>query len=228
MTSGLNMAEIAALVGDPGRANMLGALLSGRALTATELAAIAGVSRATASEHLANLTNCRLISLGRQGRHRYYRLASSHVAHMLEAIVAVSTDSDEQPARTARRIDPALREGRTCYDHLAGRLGVSLADALIAKGAIVLAADAGEVTDRGRDLLQAFGIALEAAQPAKRLLCRPCLDWSERRPHIAGRLGAALQEHMFALRWIERLSGRAVMVTPAGRLGLLHKFGLDF
>lgn len=228
MTSGLNMAEIAALVGDPGRANMLGALLSGRALTATELAAIAGVSRATASEHLAKLTDSRLISVARQGRHRYYRLASAHVAHMLESIMAVSTESDEQAHRAARRIDPALREARTCYDHLAGRLGVSLADALIAKNAIVLGADAGEVTDRGRDLLQAFGITLEAAQPAKRLLCRPCLDWSERRPHIAGRLGAALQERMFALRWIERLSGRAVMVTPAGRPGLLQTFGLDF
>ena len=144
------MAEIAALIGDPGRSNMLGALLSGRALTATELAAAAGVSRSTASEHLAKLTESRLISLSRQGRHRYYSLASAHVARMLETIMAVSADRDEEPPRSARRIDPALREARTCYDHLAGRLGVSLAGALITKGAIVLTEEAGEVTGHGR------------------------------------------------------------------------------
>ena len=228
MTSGLNMAEIAALIGDPGRANMLGALMSGRALTATELASVAGVSRPTASEHLAKLTQSRLIALTRQGRHRYYRLASAQVAHMLEAIMAVSADRDEHLPRAVRRIDPALREARTCYDHLAGRLGVSLADALMAKDAVVLTADAGEVTDRGRDMLLDFGIALDAAHPAKRLLCRPCLDWSERRPHLAGRLGAALQERLFGLGWVERSFGRAVIVTGAGRLGLSQTFGLDF
>jgi DNA-binding transcriptional ArsR family regulator len=126
MTAGTNMAEIAALVGDPGRANMLGALLSGRALTATELAAAAGVSRSTASEHLAKLTQSRLISLTCQGRHRYYRLASTQVARMLETIMAVSADQDEAQRRFAHRIESALREARTCYDHLAGRLGVSL------------------------------------------------------------------------------------------------------
>jgi len=228
MTSGLNTAEIAALIGDPGRANMLGALMSGRALTATELASVAGVSRPTASEHLAKLTQSRLIALTRQGRHRYYRLASAQVAHMLEAIMAVSADRDEQLPRAVRRIDPALREARTCYDHLAGRLGVSLADALMAKNAVVLTADAGEVTDRGRDMLLDFGIALDAAHPAKRLLCRPCLDWSERRPHLAGRLGAALQERLFGLGWVERSFGRSVIVTGGGRLGLSQTFGFDF
>ena len=228
MTSGLNLAEIAALIGDPGRANMLGALMSGRALTATELAAVARVSRPKASEHLAKLTQSRLIALTRQGRHSYYRLASAQVAHMLETIMAVSADRDEQLPRAMRRIDPALREARTCYDHLAGRLGVSLADALIAKDAVVLTADAGEVTDRGRDMLHDFGIALDAGRPAKRLLCRPCLDWSERRPHLAGCVGAALQERLFGLSWVERSSGRAVIVTCAGRLGLSQTFGLDF
>lgn len=228
MTSGLNMAEIAALIGDPGRANILGALMSGRALTATELATVAGVSRPTASEHLAKLTQSRLIALTRQGRHRYYRLASAQVAHMLEVIMAVSADQDEQLPRAVRRIDPVLREARTCYDHLAGRLGVSLADALIAKDAVVLTADAGEVTDRGRDMLRDFGIAVDAARPAKRLLCRPCLDWSERRPHLGGRLGAALQERLFGLDWVERSSARTVIVTSAGRLGLSQTFGLDF
>lgn len=228
MTSSTTMAEIAALIGDPGRSNMLGALLSGRALTATELAAAAGVSRSRASEHLAKLIESRLISLSRQGRHRYYSLASAHVARMLETIMAVSADRHEEPPRSARRIDPALREARTCYDHLAGRLGVSLAGALIAKGAIVLTEDAGEVTGPGCDLLRDFGVGLEAVPPTKRPLCRPCLDWSERRPHLGGRLGAALQARMFGLGWIEPLAGRAVIVTPAGRHGLLQAFGLDF
>ena len=114
------------------------------------------------------------------------------------------------------------------YDHLAGRLGVSLAGALIAKGAIVLTEDAGEVTGPGCDLLRDFGVGLEAVPPTKRPLCRPCLDWSERRPHLGGRLGAALQARMFGLGWIEPLAGRAVIVTPAGRHGLLQAFGLDF
>ena len=228
MTSGTTMAEIAALIGDPGRSNMLAALLGGRALTATELAAAAGVSRSTASEHLAKLAESRLISLTRQGRHRYYSLASAHVARMLETIMAVSANRDEEPPRSARRIDPALREARTCYDHLAGRLGVSLAGALIAKGAIILTEDAGEVTGPGCDLLRDFGVGLEAGPPTKRPLCRPCLDWSERRPHLGGRLGAALQARMFGLGWIERAAGRAVIVTPAGRRGLLQAFSLDF
>ena len=228
MTSGSNMAEISALIGDPGRANMLVALLSGRALTATELAAAAGVSRPTASEHLAKLTQSHLTSVIRQGRHRYYSLASGQVARMLETIMAVSANRDEELPRKARRIDPALCEARTCYDHLAGRLGVSLADALIEKHVIVLSAEAGEITNRGRDFLQNFGLAVEGARPAKRLLCRPCLDWSERRPHLAGRLGAALQERLFGLGWLERSSGRAVVVTSVGRLGLSQTFGLDF
>ncbi len=147
---------------------------------------------------------------------------------MLETIMAVSADPDEELPSSARRIDPALREARTCYDHLAGRLGVSLADALIAKHAIVLSADAGEITHRGRDFFRDFGIALEGARPAKRLLCRPCLDWSERRPHLGGRLGALLQERLFGLDWIERSSGRAVVVTSVGRLGLSQTFSLDF
>ncbi|MGO9461744.1 MAG: ArsR/SmtB family transcription factor [Rhodomicrobium sp.] len=227
MTAHANVAEIAALIGDPGRANMLAALMSGEALTATEFAAIAGVSRPSASEHLAKLTQGNLLCVTSQGRHRYYRLASASVARMLESIMTLAAGS-ESGRRATPRIDPALREARTCYDHLAGRLGVGLADALIARGAVILTADSGELTASGRDLLDSFGVSLEAPAGTKRLLCRPCLDWTERRPHIGGRLGVVLYERISALGWIERGVGRAVAVTPAGRRGLAHAFGFDF
>jgi DNA-binding transcriptional ArsR family regulator len=224
MTAGVNMAEIAALVGDPGRSNMLAALMSGGALTATELASIAGISRPAASEHLAKLTQGHLLSVTSQGRHRYYRLASAEIARMLEAIMTVAVTAN--PARR-QRIDPLLREARTCYDHLAGRLGVALADALVAREAVILTHDAGEVTASGQEFLQSLGIGLETPPGSKRLLCRPCLDWSERRPHLAGVLGAALYRHVSASGWIERARGRAVSVTPAGRRGLWNAFGID-
>jgi DNA-binding transcriptional ArsR family regulator len=228
MTADRNLAEIAALVGDPGRANMLATLLDGRALTASELAFVAGVAPATASGHLAKLTQAGLLSLASQGRHRYFRLASPDVARMLEAIMIVATD--KAPRRRATpRIDPALREARTCYDHLAGRLGVALADALVANGAVVLAEDSGEVTEAGRSLLQSFGILLGGSRPTRRLYCRPCLDWSERRPHLAGVLGAALLDRSLALGWIERAKdGRAVTVTGRGRRGFEERLGLRF
>ena len=227
MTAGVNIAEVAALVGDPGRANMLAALLDGRALTATELARVAGVSAATASGHLAKLTQGGLLAAVSQGRHRYFRLASPEVARMLEGIMVVAVEP--APGRRATpRVDPALREARTCYDHLAGRLGVALADALVARGAVVLTQEAGEVTESGRALLQAFGIPVDAAQRTRRLYCRPCLDWSERRPHLAGVLGAALLERALELGWIVRQSGgRAVEVTAKGRRGFGDTFGID-
>lgn len=221
------MAQIAALIGDPGRSNMLAALLGGEALTATELAAIAGVSRPAASEHLAKLTQGNLLSVTSQGRHRYYSLASAEVARALEALMSVSAGQDFG-RRATPRIDPALRNARTCYDHLAGRLGVALADALVARAAVILTPDAGEVTQLGLDLLDSLGILLETPRRSKRLLCRPCLDWSERRPHIAGALGAALNKRMLALGWIERGEGRSVTVSAPGRRGLADAFGLDF
>ncbi len=202
MTAHANMAQIAALIGDPGRSNMRAALLGGEALTATELAAIAGISRPAASEHLAKLIHGHLLSVTRQGRHRYYRLASSEVARMLEVVMAVAA-APAEGKRATPRIDPALRNARTCYDHLAGRLGVALADALVRRKAIILTPDAGDVTRLGRDLLGALGIPLETQPRSKRLLCRPCLDWSERRPHLGGVLGAALYERISALGWID-------------------------
>lgn len=221
------MAQTAALIGDPGRSNMLAALLGGKALTATELAKAAGISRPAASEHLAKLTEGHLLSVARQGRHRYYCLASREVAQMLEALMGFAAAPDYS-RRATPRIDPALRNARTCYDHLAGRLGVALADALIARQAVVLSTEAGELTPLGRNLLGSLGVSIDSPARKKRVLCRPCLDWSERRPHIGGALGAALYSRILALGWIERGDGRAVIVTRAGRRGLADTFGLDF
>ena len=228
MMTGANIAEIAALVGDPGRANMLAALLDGRALTATELAHVAGVTAATASGHLARLTRGGLLAAVSQGRCRYFRLASPQVARMLEGIMVVAGDPPAPRRRATPRVPAGLREARTCYDHLAGRLGVALADALVARGAVVLTEEAGEVTQSGRALLQAFGLpAADGARPTRRLYCRPCLDWSERRPHLAGVLGAALLDRALDLRWIARQSdGRAVDLTPKGRRGFADVFGI--
>ena len=230
MSQGLALSEIGALVGDPARANMLSALLDGRALSASELAWSARVSPATASGHLARLVEGGMLSAVRQGRHRYFRVASADIAGMLEHMMVIA--SRVQPAddrrRATPRVSPALREARTCYDHLAGRLGVGLADALVAREVVALAEEAGEVTESGRAWLADFGLPLDRVGRTRRLFCRPCLDWSERRPHLAGVLGALLCERCEALGWIRREhDSRAVAVTAAGRRGFAEQFGLD-
>ena len=216
------MASVAALLGDPARANILTAAMGGRALTAKELAFAAHVSPQTASGHLARLTDANLLTVEKQGRHRYFRLASPLVGQMLESVMAVA-GPEPRPLNPWRGGD-ALRTARTCYDHLAGRLGVALADALTAGGHVALSHDGGEVTDRGHAFLCDFG-----AEPVagKRVFCRPCLDWSERRPHIAGRLGAALATRCLDLGWIARQrDSRAVTITAAGNQGFAEKFGI--
>jgi DNA-binding transcriptional ArsR family regulator len=226
MSYAIDLATVAALLGDPARANILAVLQDGRAQTATELAYAAGVSPQTTSGHLAKLTDARLLSLQKQGRHRYYRLASPLVGRMLEAVMAVAAVGPPRH-RPESKLDEALRSGRTCYDHLAGRLGVALADALVAQRCIVLAEDGGEVTRKGSKVLTEFGIDLAAAGQRRRTFCRPCLDWSERRPHIAGSIGAALASRSFELGWLARLrDSRAVSLTPRGRSGFKETFGL--
>src|SRR5579863_6776531 len=221
------LAEIAALIGDPARANILAALMDGRALTAGELAYIAGVSPQTTSSHLAKLTDQRLLSLAKQGRHRYYRLATPLVARMIEGIIAVAIEGPPRHRPTGPR-DEALRTARSCYDHFAGRLGVGLADALTGAGHIVLTDDGGEVTPSGTGFLTGFGIDLDAMRLTRRIFCRPCLDWSERRPHLAGAAGAALAERCFALDWVaRRRDSRALSITQSGRRGFAEVFGLS-
>lgn len=227
MVSQPQLAEVAALVGDPARANMLMALLDGRALTATELAFFAHVTPQTASGHLAKLVDGRLLTVAKQGRHRYFRLASPLVGRMLESINAMASLEGPPRRRPHSPAEDGLRRARFCYDHLAGRLGVALADALVARGHVELGDDGGAVTPTGAEFLARFGLDLAAA--TRRAFCRPCLDWSERRPHIAGAVGAGLAARCLALGWIQRQRDtRAVGITAKGRAGLRATFGIDF
>jgi DNA-binding transcriptional ArsR family regulator len=226
--AGGNIAQVAALVGDPARANMLAALMDGRALTAGELAFLARVSAPTASAHLGKLLDGKLLSVVSQGRHRYYRLASPLVARMLESIDLVAALEAPPRYRPTGPRDTAMRLARLCYDHLAGSLGVALADALVAKGHVVLGDDGGEVTASGTAFLRDFGIDPQARAKRHRAFCKPCLDWSERRPHIAGAVGAALARRCFEAGWIERIRDtRAVAVTTPGRRALRQDLGIE-
>ena len=222
MSTNARFAEVASLAGDPARAGMLHALMDGRALTASELARVARVTPQTASGHLSRMTAAGLLQVEKQGRHRYHRLASPAVARMMESIMQVASGLEAmRPAPPTGPKDAALRAARTCYDHLAGHLGVSLADALVAGGHVELMQDAGVVTDTGIALFGRIGIDVASLSAGRgrtaRLLCRPCLDWSERRPHLAGVVGAALCAHSFEAGWIRRIEGtRAVKVTPKG------------
>jgi DNA-binding transcriptional ArsR family regulator len=221
------MVEIAALVGDPARANILCALLGGRALTASELSYAAGVSPQTTSGHLVKLTEARLLDLVKQGRHRYYRITSPLVGQMLEGIMAVAVTAPPR-YRPASKQDEAIRHARTCYDHFAGKLGVGLADSLCQHGHVVLTEEGGEVTESGVGFLLQFGIDLAQARERRRAFCRPCLDWTERRPHIGGSVGAAIAVRCFDIGWVERQRDtRAVAITKAGRQGLKDLFGIE-
>jgi DNA-binding transcriptional ArsR family regulator len=226
MPAAANMVEVAALVGDTTRATMLAALMGGQSLTASELADLAHVTRATASGHLAKLAAARLVAVTSKRRFRYYRLASPLVAQMLESIklvAALEVPPRYQP-RSAR--DDAERFARTCYDHIAGRLGVAIADSLAASGAIVLAPEGGEVTAAGTRLLTGFGVQLAPAV-SRRIFCRPCLDWSERRYHLAGHVGAEICRRCLELGWLQRRRDmRALRLTPAGAIGLAETFGV--
>jgi DNA-binding transcriptional ArsR family regulator len=219
-------AEAAALMGDPARANILAALMDGRAWTAKELAFAAGVSAQTTSGHLARLTEGGLLTVVAQGRHRYYRLAGEAVARAVEALMTVAVEAAPR-RRPASRVGAELAAARTCYNHLAGRLGVALHDALVAGGAFIVAPDGYGVSEAGRALLAGLDIDVTAAARGTRSLARPCLDWSERRPHLAGSLAAALACRCFEQGWIERRSGsRAVRLTRAGAVALHGRVGL--
>lgn len=231
MLTTANFAEIAGLVGEPARAAMLLALMEGRALSAGELARVAGVTAPTASEHLGRMDVAGLLAVERQGRHRYHRLASPAVAAMLESIMAVAGQSVRRPVvRTGPR-EAALRLARTCYDHLAGRVAVAVADRMVARGDLELCADGGALTGQGEGFLATIGIDVEAIRTAsrgRRTWCRPCMDWSERRPHLAGAVGAAMLDTWLGNGWMRRVEGsRAIQVTPPGRLALDRAFAFD-
>ncbi|MGH9694012.1 MAG: ArsR/SmtB family transcription factor, partial [Bryobacteraceae bacterium] len=225
MTASANMVEVAALVGDTARATMLAALMSGQALTSSELASLARVSRPTASEHLAKLINAQLLAVTPKRRNRYYRIASPLVAKMLESIKTVAAIAVPPRHQSRSAQDDALRFGRTCYDHLAGTLGVAIADALIAKKYVVLGEEGGAVTPSGRRFLSQFGAQLVSQSSSRRVFCRPCLDWSERRYHIAGLVGAEICRCCHERGWLIRKRGsRALSITPEGHRGLRATF----
>ena len=227
MLSSIELAEIGSLVGDPARAAILNALMDGRALTAGELAFFARVTPQTASLHLKKLTDANLLAVVSQGRHRYFRLASPLVARMIESIVTVAAIQTPPRYRPRSPTDAALRSARMCYDHLAGRLAVDIADSLAGRGFVLLGEDGGEVSPDGIGFFSAMGIDL-GARRTRRAFCRPCLDWTERRFHIGGFVGAALASHCIDHGWIERgADSRAVAVTAKGRTELWTRLGVD-
>jgi len=215
-----SMAEVASLVGEPARAAMLQALMDGRALTATELAFVANITPQTASSHLGQLCASGLVSVLRQGRYRYHRIATPQVAQLLESLMLVAAGTLTTRARTGPR-DESLRTARTCYDHIAGQLGVGIADAMKQQGWVEIDDDAGVLTTSGDTFLAANGINLDITEKRRTRalpLCRLCLDWSERRPHFSGRLGAELCRHSLEVGWIRKRPGsRALDVTPEGK-----------
>lgn len=219
---------IAAAIAEPARARMLCRLLDGHARTGTELAIVAGVSPSTASSHLARLASRRLVKVSAQGRHRYYSLASSDVAAALEAltVIAGATSAPFVPSTPE-----GLRAARTCYDHMAGALAVALHDRMFALRWFVHAPAAGEaayeITAAGREALAQLGIDVLAARATRRRFACGCLDWSERRPHLAGAVGAALLDAALKRKWVAReLDSRALVVTRSGRLALRARFGI--
>jgi DNA-binding transcriptional ArsR family regulator len=214
-----SIARVAALIGDHARAAVLSALLADRALTATELAGIAGVTKQTISAHLAKLLDAGLVSVERQGRHRYFRLADDDVAHLLESLMGVAFRTGAASQRSGPR-EPALRRARICYDHLAGEWAVQAYEALLAQQVFSVDAQGLHLTEAGAAWFAALGIDTTAAAAQRRMFCRACLDWSERRHHLGGALGTALYQRLLVLGWLRRAKdSRVVSVTPRGEQG---------
>ncbi|HEX3108810.1 MAG TPA: metalloregulator ArsR/SmtB family transcription factor [Thermoanaerobaculia bacterium] len=220
------IAPVAEVLADPVRVAMLMALSDGREVPAGELALAAGVTAPTASAHLAKLATAGFIGVRRQGRHRFYRLVRPELVQAMEALAVLAPEGTPRTHRQAR-IGRAVRAARTCYDHLAGQLGVGLTRALLDRGALHQYGQQFEVTRAGSELFTQFGIDLEEVRAKRRGFAPACLDWSERVPHIAGSLGAALLTVLFDRGWIERTrDSRAVTVTLAGRRGFERTFGM--
>jgi DNA-binding transcriptional ArsR family regulator len=216
MHEGPDISIVAALIGNPASANMLVALMAGPALTATELAQEAGLTASTVSGHLAKLEKAGLVAIERQGRHRYFRLADRDVAAALEALMPVAARAGHLRVRTGPR-DPEMRRARSCYDHLAGDLAVTMFDRFVERGLLVRRGDAMQVTKAGERFFAKGGIDIGALGGDRRPLCRPCLDWSERRSHLSGSLGAAILERILASGWaVRERRSRVVRFSAAG------------
>ena len=226
MLEGPYIAEAGALIGDPARANMLISLMDGMARTATELAYVAGVTPQTASSHLAKLIEGQFLTMARQGRHRYYRIATPQVAEAIESLSRLAGDGPPRHRLPGPR-DQAMRKARLCYDHFAGQLGVMLANGLLAQGHLDRLGNDYSATESGGVFLTNFGIDVAAARGRRRAFARSCMDWSERRPHIAGALGAALAARCIELKWVKRVpDSRTLVITEIGYRGLRDTFGV--
>ncbi|MEM1345351.1 MAG: helix-turn-helix transcriptional regulator [Pseudomonadota bacterium] len=228
MVDATDIAKIAALLGDPARANMVCALLDGRAHTASELAAVAGIGAPTASVHLARLVEGGLLAVEKQGRHRYYRLSGQETARAIESLSALApAQRPSKPQRTGPR-EARLRHCRTCYDHLAGEVAVALAEACCARGWLIEEAEAFALTEAGVAGFTALGADPTTLGPGRRRLASRCLDWSERRAHLGGALGAALLGALIERGWVAREAGtRRAWVTEAGIAGLDRVLGFS-
>jgi DNA-binding transcriptional ArsR family regulator len=226
MVSISRISEVGSLLGDPARVNMLIALLDGRPRTARELADIGGISPPTASVHLAKLLAAGLICVDRRGRHHYHRLGSAEVAQLLEQMHVATAGLASRQQREFGPRDPVMRELRSCYDHLAGRIAVELRRHLLDD--VGLLAGDSRLTVEGASLLESIGIDLAEIRHRRRVFCRACLDWSERQPHVAGAVGAAIMARFLELAWIRKAaSGRGLLLTSAGERGLVRVFGVD-
>lgn len=223
MVSIANLTETAALMGEPARTAMLVALMDGRALTAGELARVAGLRPQTASGHLGRMLQAALLAREQQGRHCYYRLASPAVAQMIEAMMVGAAPP---PIRTGPQ-DAAMRRARTCYNHLAGSAAVAIADAMISRGLIEVGDDGALLTEAGRTSLAGLGAGIAPARGGT-IFCRLCLDWSERRHHLGGVVGTALYRACVTHAWVQPVAGsRSVTITASGKRALQHHFGID-
>lgn len=225
MSDGPNITRIAAAIGDPVRAEMLTALMAGRALTATELATHTGITKQTGSTHLRRLLDARLVAMHAQGRHRYFSIANEDVAQLIERMTGIAADAAHVRLHTGPR-EPALRKARVCYDHLAGVLAVSMYERFMREQWLAFAAQTLTLTPDGEHALSGLGIDLDRVRSQKRALCRACMDWSERRNHLAGALGAAILERILERGWARReRASRLVVFRPSGERDFIRSFG---
>ena len=224
MKEGPDIAHIAGLIGDPARANILTALSSGKALTVTELAAEAGITKQTASGHLSKLKEGGLLAPVKQGRHKYFSLANEDVARVLESLMGLAARSGHLRTRTGPK-DPALRKARVCYNHLAGDMGIQMFDALARQHLLCVVEGGLDLSEKGRAFVTDFGIDLVALSAKRTPLCRECLDWSGRRSHLAGSLGRAFLSRMEEIGWVRREKGtRIVTFSRNGEAAFSHAF----
>lgn len=227
MNANPNVAIVASLVSEPSRAAILTALLDGRFHPASELAYMAGIKPQTASFHLAKMVEAHVIVVEKQGRHRYYGIQDPEIAKIMESLLSIAPPQKIKSFNQASQ-DKAIRSARTCYDHLAGALGVKVTDSLLNMNVIREDKDGFVVTESGEEFFQAFQINLENARKKRRFFSHKCLDWSERRHHLAGALGNALLERFIELNWVQRLpKTRAIQITDEGKQGLKETFSID-